>query len=352
MNKVDFENIIEKINHIWLTKYIRCKSNISEVAYNLAKDINTIKEITNVTLGKASQLNYKDFDGDANFIFEYPILIEINNIKLNGKIRFISANDSGYNVTLCISNDPRILESNQSNKFSIKSFIQELKQCKSFEDIKHVFKKYAVEAITIGTLLTTVLCNFNLTDYQIRELGYINDSNVVPADQFYVQDDEISAEEFYGLNKKKKENKPEWKLLCSDVETTVYHAKESQCNSDVQNTASMFKLNLTNPESHKIIAMERTMMQQYGLKYGDLVKIEGTNSRDGVYQIQDTMNKRFAGKHKIDILINNKSKIEKWDNVKIYKLLNPKQFSNSFKEHMANALNQKWIDSKQNNNNL
>lgn len=99
----------------------------------------------------------------------------------------------------------------------------------------------------------------------------------------------------------------EWKMIADDVTVTVYNAVPSQCNADVLHTASMFKLDLNNPASHKIIAMERTMMSEFGLKYGDIVKIEGTHNgvQDGVYQIQDTMNKRFAGQHKIDVLVSN-----------------------------------------------
>lgn len=67
-----------------------------------------------------------------------------------------------------------------------------------------------------------------------------------------------------------------WELLASDVTATVYHAVPSQCDDDVQHTASMFKLNLDDVASHRIIAMERTMMKEFGLKYGDVVKIKGT----------------------------------------------------------------------------
>ena len=99
----------------------------------------------------------------------------------------------------------------------------------------------------------------------------------------------------------------EWRMIANDVTVTVYNAVPSQCNADVQHTASMFKLNLKNPEDHKIIAMERTMMAEFGLKYGDIVKIEGTHNKaqDGIYQIQDTMNQRYAGQHKIDVLVAN-----------------------------------------------
>lgn len=99
----------------------------------------------------------------------------------------------------------------------------------------------------------------------------------------------------------------DWQEIANDVVVTVYNAVPEQCNADVSHTASMFTLNLNNPETHKIIAMERTMMAEFGLKYGDLVKIEGTHKgiQDGVYQIQDTMNKKFAGQHKIDVLVGN-----------------------------------------------
>ena len=97
----------------------------------------------------------------------------------------------------------------------------------------------------------------------------------------------------------------EWREVCNDAIVTVYNAKPSQCNADVQHTASMFKLNLNDVGSHKIVAMERTFMKELGLQYGDVIKIEGTHKglQDGVYQIQDTMNKRFSGQHKVDILV-------------------------------------------------
>lgn len=336
MNYAKIQQIINKINNIWITKYLKTVDNNIQAVYELAKDINNIPEVTNTVLGEGKQIVYHDFSNEANFLFEYDFLIEINNLKLKSKIRLIPNDGYGYHIVLCLKHDTRVVESlhlnEANNKFSIKSFIRELKQCKSFDDIKRTFKDYAVEATSIGLLMTLVLCNFTLTDYQIKELGYINDSNVVQAEHFYDYSED---------------QEPKWKLICNDTEATVYHARPQQCNNDVQNTASMFKLNLKDPESHKVIAMERTMMKEYGLKYGDLVKIEGTGSRDGVYQIQDTMNKRFAGKHKIDFLINNDSAIGKWNNVKIYKLLNPENCYDTLKLDMSNALNQSQINAKQ-----
>lgn len=128
-----------------------------------------------------------------------------------------------------------------------------------------------------------------------------------------------------------------WVLIADNVLATVYNAEPKQCNSDITHTASMFRLNLKNVLSHRIIAMERTMMSKYGLNYGDVVKIEGTGKYDGVWQIQDTMNKRFAGQNKIDILIPKSAGLGKWENVKVYKLTNPED-KDKFKSKMAPQL--------------
>ena len=97
----------------------------------------------------------------------------------------------------------------------------------------------------------------------------------------------------------------EWKPICNDAVITVYNAKPEQCNNDVENTASMFHLNLNDVGSHRIVALERSFMKEFNLKFGDVIKIVGTHKglQDGVYQIQDVMNKRFVGQHKVDVLV-------------------------------------------------
>lgn len=128
-----------------------------------------------------------------------------------------------------------------------------------------------------------------------------------------------------------------WVLVASDVVTTVYNAVPNQCDSTPNYTASGFKLDLTNVVAHKIIAMERTFMKELGLKYGDVVKIEGTGKYDGVWQIQDTMNKRYAGQHKIDLLVDKSIKLGKWTNVKLY-VLADKELTEFFKKDFASSL--------------
>lgn len=116
----------------------------------------------------------------------------------------------------------------------------------------------------------------------------------------------------------------EWELIAEDVEATVYNAVAEQCGSTPSYTASMFKINLNDVYSHKIIAMERSFMKSLNLNFGDVVKIEGTGKWDGIWQIQDTMSSRYKGRKKIDFLVPNNIKTGKWNNVKIYALTNKK----------------------------
>ena len=99
------------------------------------------------------------------------------------------------------------------------------------------------------------------------------------------------------------------------VTSTVYNAVPAQTNSDPSHTASMFKLDLSNPYKHKIIAVSRDLLVKFPM--GTKVKIEGT-SYDGIYVVEDKMNKRYT--KRIDILINVGMKIGKWENVIITKI--------------------------------
>ena len=134
----------------------------------------------------------------------------------------------------------------------------------------------------------------------------------------------------------------DWKLVDSKTIATVYNAVPAQCNGDFGHTASMFRLNLNDVLSQRVIAMERTYMQKLGLHYGDVVYIEGTDGYDGVWQIQDTMNKRFAGQHKIDILVPNSIKYGAWDAVNLY-VLKDKSLTDSYRSEMAPQISEKEL---------
>lgn len=169
--------------------------------------------------------------------------------------------------------------------------------------VKKIIKKLLLKGVAVGAIVMAIVQAYNM--------GYENAVSMVSAVEKEIKEETKQVEQ--------------WQLLADDVIATVYNAEPKQCNNDISHTASMFRLNLSDVLSHRIIAMERTMMAKYGLKYGDVVKIEGTGKWDGEWQIQDTMNKRFAGQNKIDILLPKSDGLGKWDNVKVYKLNNPEE---------------------------
>lgn len=175
------------------------------------------------------------------------------------------------------------------------------KDVKNYGEMIEKIKKLIQKGVSITAIIFGLIHTY--------DLGYSDASSLVS-----------HAQEMMRVMPK---NDSEWELVADDVLATVYNAVPEQCNSDVTHTASMFRLNLSDVLSHRIIAMERTMMSKFGLKYGDIVKIEGTGKWDGEWQIQDTMNKRFAGQHKIDILIPKSAGLGEWKNVKVYKLNDP-----------------------------
>ena len=110
-------------------------------------------------------------------------------------------------------------------------------------------------------------------------------------------------------------------LSCNSQESqkvvaTVYNAVPAQTNSDPSHTASMFKLDLSNPYKHRIIAVSRDLLIKFPM--GTKVRISGTGKYDGVWYVQDKMNKRYS--KRIDLLINTNMSIGKWDGIEVVKI--------------------------------
>lgn len=108
---------------------------------------------------------------------------------------------------------------------------------------------------------------------------------------------------------------PKKKRVGTKVIATIYNAVPEQCNSDPGHTAFMFKLDLSNPFKHKIIAVSRDLLEKY--PKGTKVRVIGTDY-DGIFTVMDKMNKRYT--KRIDILVNLGMKGNKWDNVRIVKI--------------------------------
>lgn len=104
---------------------------------------------------------------------------------------------------------------------------------------------------------------------------------------------------------------------------TIYHPVVAQCDSDPLITASSAKISLPKLRKQKIrwMALSRDMLTRWNgrLSYGDTVQlVSGDKAIDGLWIIQDTMNKRY--KKRGDLLFDQSvRKRGRWLNVKLYK---------------------------------
>ena len=98
------------------------------------------------------------------------------------------------------------------------------------------------------------------------------------------------------------------------VTATIYHATPGQTDDTPFTTASNKKINPDNPAGHRWIAVSRDL-EKLGFVFGVKVKVEGAGDLDGIWTIQDRMNKRFT--KRIDFLVNKTRKGGKWNNVKL-----------------------------------
>jgi hypothetical protein len=109
-------------------------------------------------------------------------------------------------------------------------------------------------------------------------------------------------------------------LLSESAVATVYNAVPAQCGDDCLHTASMFEIDPSKVSGYRILAMERTMMARCGVAYGDQVYVEGAGRYDGLWTVEDTMNRRFAGQDRIDFLVPEETRTGRWKDVRVYKV--------------------------------
>lgn len=110
-------------------------------------------------------------------------------------------------------------------------------------------------------------------------------------------------------------------LIALYVTATIYHADPSQTNADYLTTASLKKINKSNPQGHRWIAVSRDL-EPLGFTFGTKVKVEGAGKLDGIWTVEDRMNKRW--KKRIDFLVNKNMKGGKWEDVKLTIIKNGK----------------------------
>jgi 3D (Asp-Asp-Asp) domain-containing protein len=86
------------------------------------------------------------------------------------------------------------------------------------------------------------------------------------------------------------------------VTVTMYQPVRRQTDSTPNILADGTRIKTELASNYKFIAVSRNLLERWGgwLDYGDFVLLKGTPGKDGVYQVRDTMHKRWV--NRIDIL--------------------------------------------------
>ncbi len=104
-----------------------------------------------------------------------------------------------------------------------------------------------------------------------------------------------------------------------DVVVTMYHPVKHQTDRTPNILADGTKITIHKASEYNYVAVSRNLLKRWGgwLDYGDFIVLSGTDGKDGVYQVKDTMNKRFV--NRIDILESPGTKPYKFTSAKIKK---------------------------------
>jgi 3D (Asp-Asp-Asp) domain-containing protein len=118
----------------------------------------------------------------------------------------------------------------------------------------------------------------------------------------FLNDKNIQLETLRVENNGLKEKLNEYETEGMHVTVTMYQPVRLQTDSTPNILADGTRIRTQEASNYKFIAVSRNLLKRWGgwLDYGDFVLLKGTDSKDGVYQVRDTMNKRFV--NRIDIL--------------------------------------------------
>ena len=114
----------------------------------------------------------------------------------------------------------------------------------------------------------------------------------------------------------------EHKLEGMDVTVTMYHPVARQTDSTPDILADGTRIRVHKASEYRFIAVSRNLLKRWGgwLDYGDFILLRGTDGKDGMYQVRDSMNARFV--NRIDILESPGTKPYKFASAKIVKTTN------------------------------
>ena len=114
----------------------------------------------------------------------------------------------------------------------------------------------------------------------------------------------------------------EHKLEGMEVTVTMYHPVSRQTDSTPNILADGTRIRVHKASEYRFIAVSRNLLKRWGgwIDYGDFIYLRGTNDKDGMYQVRDSMNARFV--NRIDILESPGTKPYKFASAQIVKTTN------------------------------
>ena len=118
----------------------------------------------------------------------------------------------------------------------------------------------------------------------------------------FLEDKNVQVRALVKENKTLKKELSKYETEGMIVTVTMYEPVSYQTDSTPNILADGTRIRVHKASEYRFIAVSRNLLKRHGgwLDYGDFVLLKVTNNKDGVYQVRDTMNKRFV--NRIDIL--------------------------------------------------
>jgi len=118
----------------------------------------------------------------------------------------------------------------------------------------------------------------------------------------FLNDKNIQLQSMIDENKRLSSKLNEYETEGMHVTVTMYQPVPRQTDSTPNILADGTRIRVGEASNYKFIAVSRNLLRRWGgfLDYGDWILLRGTDHKDGVYQVRDTMNKRWV--NRIDIL--------------------------------------------------
>ena len=135
----------------------------------------------------------------------------------------------------------------------------------------------------------------------------------------FLNDKNIQLQSLVDENKRLSEKLNDYETEGMHVTVTMDQPVARQTDSTPNILADGTRIRTKEASNYKFIAVSRNLLKRWGgwLDYGDFILLKGTDGKDGVYQVRDTMNKRYV--NRIDILESTDVKPYKFDKAKIIK---------------------------------